>query len=117
MVNTREKGNRNERKVENELQDKGYETTRMPHTRFGDNDFFNLFDIIAMKPGEKIRGIQVKTNSASGINKFCDECLDRVPLDFMTAEMWVVMDYKGKRVHKLQPSEEKMTKTRDDRHD
>lgn len=115
MVNTRKKGNRNERKVEEELQDDGYYTTRMPHTRYGPNDFWGLIDIIATHPEKKPRAIQVKTNTADGITKFADKCDEIFNLDVWICEMAVVMDYKGIRIHRIDKETLSMEKIRDDR--
>lgn len=101
MVNTRAKGNRIERKAEDVLNEQGFETARMPHTRYGDNDFFNLYDIIASKAGARFKMIQVKSNSPPNLTEFKQEALDITPFEHAEVEIWVWHDYSGWKIRRL----------------
>lgn len=95
MVNTRKKGNRIERKAETRLKEKGFETSRMPHTRYGDSDHFNLYDIIALKPENPVRLIQVKTNSKPNMKQLKKDSKEIAPFKNVRVEAWTWYDYQG----------------------
>lgn len=101
MVNSRAKGNRLEREAEEKLQEKGYQTARMPHTRYGDSDFYNMYDIIAMKPGEPFKLVQVKANQASGVNELKNDSLEAAPFKHAEVELWQKFDYEGWKIRRL----------------
>jgi hypothetical protein len=48
VKNPKAKGQRIEREAEEWLQDRGFLTARQNNTRFGNNDYFNKFDILAL---------------------------------------------------------------------
>ena len=108
MVNTRQKGNRIERRTENLLNNKGFSTSRMPHTRYGDSDHFSLFDIIAMKPDAPIKLIQVKSNSPPNLTKFKKKCLEVAPLKHAEIEIWTHYDREGFKIRRLKGDEWKI---------
>jgi len=105
MVNTRQKGNRNERKCEALLKEKGFSTSRMPHTRYGPSDHFSLFDIIAMKPDAPIKMIQVKSNTPPNLAEFKEECLEVAPLKHAEIEIWTHFDREGFQIRRLKDDE------------
>jgi len=100
MVNPRAKGNRIERKAENLLNDAGYRTARMQHTRYGDNDFFNLYDIAAVQPDKPVKFIQVKSNQQPNLQEFKKETLETVGLEAQV-EIWTHYDRKGWKIRRL----------------
>lgn len=102
---SRAKGNRIERKAEDYWEEKGFITDKKPHTQYQDQDFFSLFDILAVKPGEKFKFIQVKTNGANGINKFADEVREKFPFQHADYYYQVWYDYKGWRLIKIERDE------------
>jgi Holliday junction resolvase len=63
-MNKRAKGMRAERKAAKLLMDMGYQVVRPNFNRFGYTDFFNLWDIIAVKEDSALF-IQVKTNATN----------------------------------------------------
>lgn len=101
MVNTRKKGNRIERKAEDRLKEDNFVTSRMPHTRFGDSDHYNLYDIIAAKPGAPFKCIQVKANAFPNHQNFKEKSLETVPTKHCDVEMWKWVDYQGWHIKKL----------------
>lgn len=105
MVNTRAKGNRIERKAETRLKKKGFSISRMPHTRYGDSDHYNLYDIIAVKPGEKVRMIQVKSNQKPNLSTLREESKKIAPLKHARVEAWTWYDYKGWVIDELTPAQ------------
>lgn len=60
MVNKTNKGNRIEAEARKLLKDEGYLVDRKNYSRWESNDFFGLFDILAI--GERTRLIQIKSN-------------------------------------------------------
>ena len=91
------KGRRRERQADELYSNAGYETFRPPRSKFGETDMLGLFDIMAVKVGEPVRFIQVKSNQVSDVNgwirnarRFCDP--DYVALDYL-----VCHDYNGWR--------------------
>jgi Holliday junction resolvase len=62
-MNKHSKGKRREREAQLKLEAEGYLTERKPSTRWASDDFWELFDIIAIQPktGE-VRLVQVKSN-------------------------------------------------------
>jgi len=115
MVNTRQKGNRIERKAEDRLQNNGYRTARMPHTRYGDSDFYNLYDIIAVKPDAPLKMVQVKTNQFSKLEKYLQQSLETTPEKHCIIEYWVWHDYKGWEIRRLNREKKKWEKILDQR--
>jgi hypothetical protein len=41
------------------------------NVQFGDNDVFNLFDVLAFLPHGGLQMVQVKTNRAAGVHEWC----------------------------------------------
>jgi Holliday junction resolvase len=117
MVNTRQKGNRLEREAEEILHEKGFNTARMPHTRYGDSDFFNMYDIIAMKPGAPLKMVQVKANQASGVTELKNQSINEAPFKHAEIELWQKFDYQGWKIRRLNPETENWELQRDDRKD
>lgn len=64
-MNTYAKGYRNEKRCLKELEDLGYRCWRAKITRFAKNDYFELFDIVAVKGNSPTLWIQVKSNKVS----------------------------------------------------
>lgn len=65
------KGTRRERELVDLLQSAGMATYRPATVRFGENDMFGLFDVLALSPSHAdVYGIQVKSNRATGIRKW-----------------------------------------------
>lgn len=62
------KGSRREREAVDLYQRAGFATYRPATVRFGENDIFGLFDILAVSPAhDSVRAVQVKSNRATGI--------------------------------------------------
>lgn len=64
-INTYKKGYKNERRCLKELEDLGYRCWRAKITRFGQNDYFNLFDLCCVKQNLPTLWVQVKSNKVS----------------------------------------------------
>jgi len=91
------KGTRNEREAVEFLQEAGYATYRPATVRFGENDMFGLFDVLALGPSQPMRAIQVKSNRAVGIKAWRRHtALFRA--HGMLTEYWVRIDNAGWRV-------------------
>jgi len=84
-MNTRAKGRRIEKEVEDFLKNNGYSTYRAKMLRYGQKDIFGLFDIVALKYDQRgnpfgvfldraplVVFVQVKSN-ISDYYKACDE--------------------------------------------
>lgn len=101
VQNTRAKGNRIERKAEDRLEDQGYSTARKNNSRYGASDFYNLYDIVAVKTGEPVRFIQVKANSFPNLTEFKQESQSIIPVEHAVVELWCWHDYKGWEIRVL----------------
>jgi len=101
MVNTRAKGNRIERKAVDRLKEQNYGCSRIPHTRYGDSDHYNLFDIIAAKPGAPFKCIQVKANRPPNLTEFKKQSKERIPSEHAQIEIWEWHDYSGWKIRRL----------------
>jgi len=55
-------------------------------------DIFDLADLVALKPGEKILFVQVKTNQARGKNALEERAEDLFPHSHADLELWVRHD-------------------------
>ena len=99
-MNTREKGNRNERKAVKELEDVGWLTYRVKgSTKFNKSvDIFGLWDIISIKQVSRITLIkvtQVKTNKKPTLKPF-KEFKEKYP--GLECELWIYKDRKEKEI-------------------
>jgi len=62
------KGDRREREAVQLYQRAGFATYRPATVQYGENDVFGLFDLLAVSPSHRhVRGVQVKSNRAVGI--------------------------------------------------
>lgn len=99
---SKSKGDRNERKAREVLEDAGWTVespNSTPYPQPYGVDFFGLFDFMAFKDGEKPLLGQVKTNGARGIQSFPEECKEKqVPFDNVDVEYWVHYDNEGWRI-------------------
>lgn len=87
-INSKAKGNRNEKKARNILEAEGYICEKQNYTRHGNKDLFNLWDLVAVKGG-KTRWVQVKTN------RLPSPAYRQLLKDFQgcgTKELWVFYD-------------------------
>lgn len=92
------KGDDRERQAANILQRAGYATYRPATVRFGENDMFGLFDILAVAPDMEPRAIQVKSNRAVGLKDWKRHTHLFRQLGFAT-EYWVCVDTEGWKVY------------------
>ena len=95
-MNSRSKGNKNERRAELLLKKLGYETQRAGYRRFKQNDFFGLFDILAIKPNENML-VQVKSNAKPVKKTFEDILAFANKYPQYTVNLWVWRDRRGWR--------------------
>ena len=93
------KGTRNEKKCADLLKDAGYIIHRTRRSRFGANDFFNLFDVMAVHPlKDHMLFIQVKSNVVS--KKVKKEIFSFPLPPCCVPQIWVHIDRKGFHVIK-----------------
>lgn len=92
------KGTRREQQACDIYEAAGFETYRPATVQFGENDVFGLFDHIAVAPDRRPRYVQVKSNRAAGIEDWCEEVTDRMPIGWITAEFLVCHDREGWRM-------------------
>lgn len=91
------KGSQRERQAVDILQRAGYATYRPATVRFGENDVWGLFDVLAIAPDKPLRAIQVKSNRAKGIRSWRSQTSLWRSHGFLT-EYWVPYDRQGWRV-------------------
>lgn len=102
---SKKKGKRREREARSALESTGYSVETPNATKFQREDFFNLFDIIAIHPDRKPMLIQVKSNVARGINKFASEVNKKIPEEYFCVQYWICHDRKGWRVITVESGE------------
>jgi hypothetical protein len=107
------KGTRREQEACEIYEDAGYRTYRPATVQYGENDVFGLFDLIAMRPDSVPRYVQVKSNSARGINQWCRDVRRLVPPEHAHAEFLVCHDREGWRL--LRPTSDGYTTVYDER--
>ena len=100
-MSAKSKGDRAEREARNTIEEAGWEVESPNYTRYQNTDFFNLFDFMAMKKGEKPKFVQVKSNGARGIREAQEEASDWIPLEHIDVEWWVRHEKEGWRILKV----------------
>lgn len=95
---SKNKGKRREREARSALESVGYAVETPNATKYQREDFFNLFDIIAIHQDRKPMLIQVKSNVARGINDFALEVNKKIPSQYFRVQYWVCYDRKGWRI-------------------
>jgi Holliday junction resolvase len=95
---SRKKGKRRERRVYKILEEVGFRVENPNYAQYQNQDFFNLFDLMALHKNRKPHYIQVKSTSASGINDFVSECSDFVNFEHVKVEYWVYHKREGWRI-------------------
>jgi hypothetical protein len=101
-MNTKVKGQRNQRKALKILEEENYITAIVERTgKFvHPKDAFSLFDICAKKNNIE-RWIQIKTNSTGGFIKKLKEFAKYYPIPGVSYELWVWYDRKGFKIYKF----------------
>jgi copper chaperone CopZ len=88
-INSRKKGQRNELRAKKILEAAGYEVEKTTGSKFGSQDFWGLFDLLAMS-STQLRLVQVKTNYCRPEVK---EAIKEFPCPpTITKEVWVFKD-------------------------
>ena len=101
-MNKSAKGKRRERQAKNKLEQNGWIVHNPPRTKFGEQDIFNLFDLLALHPEtQQIKFIQVKSNRFTELREYKDKSLEIINPDKFSVEYWVNVDYKGWKKKKL----------------
>lgn len=102
---SKKKGDRRERQAEEILEAAGWSVEKPNATPYPQGygvDFFGMFDIMAFKKGHPPLLIQVKSNRASGITSFHEDCNEvQVPFGFVDVEFWICYDGEGWRVDEI----------------
>lgn len=106
---SKRKGKRRERQAREILESLGYYVETPNATQFQREDFFGLFDIIAIHPERKPLLIQVKSNRAADINDFTEKSDKRIPEEYFNIEFWVCHDGEGWRVLEVSEGEYEVT--------
>lgn len=99
-MSKRSKGDRRERECKNLLKDAGWTVHKKVNNQYDSGDIFTLFDLIAVKKGEKPLYIQVKANNTQGALKELSEA-SFINREHMDVQVWVAHDRTGWRIKKL----------------
>ncbi len=93
-MNTAAKGYRREYACQNELKKQGYLVERKNKAKFCETDFFNLFDLVAVK-GTQVLWVQVKSSRypARKAVKEIRQWLDQNSLN-LHCQVWFKENYK-----------------------
>jgi len=90
------KGSRREREAREIYERAGYWVYSPENSKFGDNDLWNLFDLAAVNVRYgQLRFIQVKSNGARGIRKWCHRAKHFNGLDSVVTDFVVPYDREG----------------------
>lgn len=100
-MSNRSKGQRRERQARHILEDEGYHVDTRPDVMYQNTDYFNKFDLLAMRADERPVFIQVKANGARGIRETVEWVQENVPLEHVKVEYWVCHDSEGWRILEL----------------
>jgi hypothetical protein len=92
------KGTRRERQAKEIYEHAGYAVANPERSKYGANDFYNHWDLVAMQPGREPRFVQVKSNVARGIGKVWREAQEYFAFEHCTAEFAVCHDSEGWRL-------------------
>lgn len=88
------KGSRSERDAKSDLEEEGFIVFKPQKTsRFGTQDIFNMFDIVAIKDSQ-LRFVQVKTNSTAGFLKKLKKWGPEHIITNVSWELWVRIDQR-----------------------
>lgn len=99
----KKKGDRRERQAKEILEEAGWQVCTPNYDRYRNTDFFNAFDLMAMRPEEKPKFIQVKSNRAEGIQDFVERVREFVNFRSVSVEYWICHDNEGWRVLDILP--------------
>jgi Holliday junction resolvase len=99
-MSRKSKGDRRERQCVNLLEDAGWKAHRKVNNAYDSGDIFGLFDLVAVKHGEKPAFIQVKSNSTGGALKHISEA-HFVDPSHVSALVFIAHDRQGWRVKQL----------------
>jgi Holliday junction resolvase-like predicted endonuclease len=86
------KGKTHEKEAQDELVADGWQVFKPQKVaRYGTQDIFNLFDMVAVKD-DRLRFVQVKTNSTGGFLHQLKAWAEQHPVPNVTWELWVRLD-------------------------
>jgi Holliday junction resolvase len=97
------KGQRRERQCKAIYEAAGFAVAHPERAKFGDNDLFNQFDLLAMQPARRPRFVQVKSNRATGIRTMQHDLPEFFAFGFCMAEYAVAHDNEGWRLIAVLP--------------
>lgn len=101
-MSTRSKGDRREREAKELLEEQDYIVHKKVNNQYDSGDIYGLFDLVAVKPSEKVKFIQVKSNGTGGeLGNTMDEAAELLPLEHVEVEFWIAYDYEGWRVLRM----------------
>ncbi len=106
MVNKRNKGQRIELEAKKILIDEGYLVEKKNSSRWQSDDFYGLFDLLAI--GKKVRLIQIKSR-ATHFYKARREIglwMDKNKIKGITFEVWLREPRKEWRCEKIKPQDD-----------
>jgi Holliday junction resolvase len=95
-MSSRSKGNKNELRCQRELERDGFKVQRAGYRRFQQNDFFELFDVMAIKPNITLM-VQIKSNQKPGKKVFDDIKEFAIAYKQFRCAIWCWVDRKGWR--------------------
>jgi len=97
------KGRMYENKSKQLLESQGYKVEKPVWTKFTGKDFFGYFDLMAIKKGEKMLWIQVKTNYCPKKEKerIIDFCQNNLDKKIHQVELHIWKPYTGVKIERL----------------
>lgn len=98
MSDTRRKGKNRERQAEDYYNQAGYQTEICRGHRWGRTDWFGLFDLMALQPGEPVHYVQVKSNQVDNVEGWIRDADRFIPREHVVLDYLVCHDYAGWRL-------------------
>jgi len=106
---SKKKGDRRERNVREYFEEAGWAVENPNWLRYGNKDYYNMFDFMAHHPTKKHVFGQVKSETASGINTIAEACSELFNFDHVRIFYFVYHKRQGYRVIELYENETRET--------
>lgn len=103
---SKKKGDRRERLARELFTESGFYVENPNFSRFGNKDFYNLHDFMAVHPEFKVIFVQVKSGSASGINEYIEKCSEMFPSEHTLIYYMVYHKREGWRLIEIDLTEQ-----------
>lgn len=112
---SKKKGDRRERLARELFTEAGFYVENPNFSKFQNKDFYNLHDFVAVHPNSKVIFVQVKSETASGINEYIQECAKMFSSEHTSIYYMVYHKREGWRLINIDLEKESRTVVVDER--